>query len=243
MSAVVAYVALHSRQSSRSRPDASPGRYSSGRPQLRAVGQPLLQDPLGHVVEPRSAPAGARGRVGTGPSRTSASSRRATSASLHPSPSVARGVQRVQLVGREDVAPGVRQAPGRREQTAQEARRGVSTGQMVSRACGQRATVDHVEERRRVPDPFRADAADPVVALEAVPVRGFQRPEEEALHQRPAGVVRASTVAARWRRWPRGRRARRRGGTDPPTARCPPAAPAGGPGPPGRGRRPCGDRP
>ena len=28
------------------------------------------------------------------------------------------------------------------------------------------------------------------VALEAVPVRGFQRPQEKALHQRPAGVVR-----------------------------------------------------
>ena len=189
MSVVVAYVTLHSRHSSRSLPDASPGRYSSGRPHRGQSGSRSSKIRSATWSSDRRRPRARCRAAGTGPSRTSASSRRATSASLHPSPPSVDGVQRVELVGREDVAPGVRETPGRREETTHEhlgseqrphgvEGLGERVRSITSRSCGAYRTA------------FRADAADPLVAFEAVAIRGVQRPHQEALHQRAAGVVR-----------------------------------------------------
>ena len=241
MSAVVAYVVLHSRQSSRSRPDASPGRYSSGRPHRGQSGS--------RSSRIRSATWSSRGRrppvrrrFGTRPEQDVGLVEEGDIGLAPSVPAVLRGLQRVQLVGREDVAPGALQAPGRREQTAQEPVGGEHGPDGVE-GLGQSTAVDHVEERRRVHGPLPGRCGRAAGRARGGP--GTRLPAPGGGGAPPAAGRRCacSIVASPWRRWPRGRRARPRGGTDPPTARCPPAVPAGGPGSPGRGRRPCGDRP
>ena len=244
MSAVVAYVTLHSRHSSRSLPDASPGQVLERAPAARAVGQPLFQDPLGHVVERRSSPAGAprsrrdgpeedvglveEGHVGLAPSVVFLVRRQCSASSSS---------------AREDVAPGIRETPGRREQTAHE--HFGSEQRATWRALPAPARLGRSRRgaaARTGPLPDRCGRSDgrargrcgtrlPVRAGEGAPPAG--RP--------PLCVV--DRRLRRRRRWRRGRRGRPRGGTAPPTARCPPAAPARERGPPGRGRRPCGGRP
>ena len=207
-----------------------------------AVGQPLLQDPLGHVVE---RPSRARRRVAGASGRARAGGRPRRGGRRRP-----RSIRRSRSLEAcsASSSSGVRMSrPAFARRRGDARRRRTSTLGREQRPDGverlrERAAVDHVEERRRVPDRFRTDAADPEVAFEAVVVRGVERAQEKSLDQRPAAVVRR-------RPSPRGRddgrearRARPRGGTDPPTARCRHGAPARGPGSPGRGRRPCGGR-
>ena len=120
----MAYVALHSRQSSRSLPDASPGRYSSGRPHRGQSGSRSSMIRSATWSSGRRRPPARRGRRRDGPEQEVGL---VEEGDVGLAPSVAaliRGVQRVELVGREDVAAGVREAPGRREQAAHEHVRG-----------------------------------------------------------------------------------------------------------------------
>ncbi len=100
-----------------------------------------------------------------------------------------RPQQRVELIRCEEVAPSVRETSGRREETAHEHFGSEQRPDGVHR-LRERVSVDHVEELRRVSHSFRTDAADPMVALEPVAIRGVQRPHKKALHERTAAVVR-----------------------------------------------------
>ena len=134
MRVVVAYVALHSRQSSRSLPDASPGRYSSGRPHRGQSGSRSSRIRSATWSSDRRRPPARCGRVGTGPSRRSASSRRATSASLHPSPPSLEACSASSSSGVRMSRPAFarRRGDARRRRTSPS---GVSRGHMAWRAC------------------------------------------------------------------------------------------------------------
>ena len=211
-------------------------------PAPRAVRQPLLQNSLRHVIERRPPRAGAlrarrdgpeeevglveEGHVGLAPSVTCLFS----------------GVQRVQLLRREDVASGIREASGRREKPAHEHFGSEQRPDGMERLC-ERVSVDHLDERSRVADCFRSDAADSVVAFEGVAVRVVERAPTEAARPTAGQRCASSTVAWLSSRWRPVGRGRRRGATARPTARCPPTVRAREPGPLERGRRPCEGRP
>src|SRR4029453_3594278 len=98
-------------------------------------------------------------------------------------PSIARlapGRQRVDLLGREDVARSTCYAPRRREETANQDLGGEQRPHGVER-LGEGASVDHVEQRWRVLDCFRTDATDSMVAFEAVAIGGIECPQQEGL--------------------------------------------------------------